>query len=306
MNQFNHWLACLDLSKMDDILVGYSSFFTSVKKPKTITFLHIIESGPATREIIDQFPEIESEEEFQEIIRSELNEKIDEHFSDSSIEVRLIIKKGKPTDQIIGVVNSLEPDLLIVGKKVEYSGEGVIPKRFRKYVSASILFIPENCRYTLKNALVPVDFSQQSAKGLETAVSLLGKKNGSVTAQHIYEYRAQFFPYMLTDDEKEEIDQKIRKQKEEFIKKYDISPDVKFVLTQCHEGRLDDYVYEQSISDQADMIIVGSKTKKIPNLIRHDFIDKMINYAFGIPLLIQKNQEKYQEFLKSVFKEWYF
>lgn len=303
MNQFNHWLACLDLSKMDEIVIGYSSFLTSVKKPKTITFLHIIESGPA-REIIDQFPEIESEEEFEEIIRSELHEKIEKHFSDSSIEVRLIIKKGKPTDQIIGVANSLEPDLLIVGKKVGYTGEGVIPKRILKYVSASILFIPENCRYTLRKALVPVDFSKQSAKGLETAVSLLGKENISVTAQHIYEYRAQFFPYMLTEDEKEEIDQKIASKKEEFIKEYNISRDVKFVLTQRRRGRLADYVYEQSISDRADIIIVGSKTKKMPNLIRHDFTDKMVNYAFGIPLFIQKNQEKYREFLKSVFKEW--
>lgn len=304
MNQFNHWLACLDLSKMDEIVTGYSSFLTSVEKPKTITFLHVIESGPSAREIIDQFPEIESEEEFEEIIRNELYEKIDEHFSDSSIEVRLIIKKGKPTDQIISVVNSLEPDLLIVGKKVGYTGEGVIPKRILKYVSASVLFIPENCRYTLKNVLVPVDFSKQSAKGLETAVALLGEENSSVTAQHIYGYRAQFFPYMLTDDEKAEIDQEIRKQKEEFIKEHDISPDVKFVLTQRQQGHMADYVYEQSISDQVDMIIVASKAKKIPNLIRHDFTDKMVNYAFGIPLLVQKNQKKYRDFLNSVFKEW--
>ena len=147
MKQFNHWITCLDLSKMDEILIGYSQFLTSIKKPKTITFLHVIESGPTARDLIDQFPEIESHEEFEEIIRTELNEKIDEHFGDSETEVRLIIKEGKPVDQIINVANSLEPDLLIVGKKVGYVGEGLTPKRILKYVSASILFIPENCRY---------------------------------------------------------------------------------------------------------------------------------------------------------------
>lgn len=304
MKEFNHWLACLDLSKMDEILVGYSSFLASVKQPKTITFLHVIESGPTARDFIELFPEIETHEEFEGIIRKELSDKIDEYFNDSPIEVRLIIKEGRPTDQIIDFVNSLEPDLLLVGKKVGYTGEGAIPKRILKYVSASILFIPENCRYQLNKALVPVDFSEQSARGLETAVSLVGKQSNSVTAQHIYEYRAQFFPYMLTEKEKEEIDDEILEKKEKFIRDYDISADVKFVMTHRRQGRIADYVYEQSISEQADMIIVGSKTKKMPSLIRHDFTDKMVNYVFGIPLLIQKNKERYREFLKSIFKEW--
>jgi len=301
MKEYNHWLTCLDLSKMDEILVGYSSFLSTVKKPKTITFLHVIESGPTAMEIIDQFPEIETREEFEEILRNELNEKIDEHFSNSSIETRLIIKEGKPTDQIIGLVNSLEPDLLIMGKKVGYIGEGIIPKRILKYVPTSLLFIPENCRYNLENALVPVDFSEQSAKGLDTARQFV--ENGKITAQHIYEYRAQFFPYMLSEEEKQKIDADVVRKKDNFIQEFDIPGDVDFVLTRRKQGRLADLVYEQSINVQADIVIVGSKIKKLPNLIRHDFTDKMVGYSFGVPLLIQKNKKKYTEFLKSIFKD---
>lgn len=301
MKNFNHWIVSLDLSKMDEILVGYSSFLSTIKEPKTITFLHVIESGPTAMNIVEQFPEIETKEEFEEIIRNELNEKIEEHFKDSPIEVRLVIKEGKPTDQIVQVVNSLEPDLLIMGKKVGYAGEGVIPKRILKYVPTSILFVPENCRYNLESILVPVDFSDQSAKALQTANSLI--KQGKVTAQHIYEYRAQFFPYMLSEEERERIDDEIKKKKSEFMDQHSFSDDVNFMLTHRQQGRLADCVYEESISQQADMIIIGSKTKKLPNLIRHDFTDKMVSYNFGIPLLIQKNKEKYTEFLKSIFND---
>lgn len=301
MKNFNHWLACLDLSKMDEILVGYSSFLSTVKEPKTLTFIHVIESGPTAMNIVEQFPEIETREEFEQIIRNELNEKIDKHFNDSPIETRLIIKEGKPTDQIIKVVNSLEPDLLIMGKKVGYTGEGIIPKRIIKYVPTSLLFIPENCRYSLESALVPVDFSEQSAKGLETARHFV--KDGTITAQHIYEYRAQFFPYMLSEEEKQKTDNEISRKKEKFAQEYEIPEDTNFVLTRRKQGRLADHVYEQSISQQADIIIIGSKIKKLPNLIRHDFTDKMVNYSFGIPLLIQKNKEKYTEFLKSIFND---
>jgi nucleotide-binding universal stress UspA family protein len=213
----------------------------------------------------------------------------------------LIIKEGKPTDQIIQLVNSLEPDLLIMGKKVGYTGEGIIPKRIIKYVPTSLLFIPENCRYSLDSALVPVDFSKQSANGLETARYFVN--DGLVTAQHIYEYRAQFFPYMLSEEEKQKTDIDISRKKEKFAQEYKIPDDTNFVLTRRKQGRLADYVYEQSISQQADIIIIGSKIKKLPNLIRHDFTDKMVNYSFGIPLLIQKNKEKYTEFLKSIFND---
>lgn len=300
MIKSEHWLACLDLTEMDDILIGYLSFLTSKIEPKTITFLHIIESTDAGLEIFEEFPEIESKEQFEEIIRNELNERIGKKFKNSSIEIRLVLKEGPPTNQIIDVVNGLEPDLLIMGKKVGYTGEGVIPKQILKYVPTSILFVPENTRYNLKNALVPIDFSEQSAKGLQTAVELV-ENGGTVTAQHIYKYRAQFFPYILSDKDKAKFDEEIRAKKEKFIKEYKISSDVKIVLTKEGERRIEDYVYAQSISDQADIIVVGSKAKKLPGLIRHDFTDKIVNYAFGVPVLIQKNKERYQQFLKSIF-----
>ena len=301
MIKSEHWLACLDLTEMDHILIGYLSFLTSVVKPKTITFLHIVESGNAASEILEEFPEIETREQFEEIIRNELNDRIGNAFEDKSIETRLVIKEGPPTNQIIDVVNGLEPDLLIMGKKVGYIGEGVIPKQILKYVPTSILFVPENTRYHLKNALVPVDFSEQSAKGLQTAIGLV-ENGGSVTAQHIYKYRAQFFPYMLSEKEKANFDEETQKKKEKFTKEHSIPPEVNFVLTKEGEKRIEDYVYAQSISVQADIIVVGSKAKKLPGLIRHDFTDKMVNYAFGVPILIHKNKERYQQFLKSIFK----
>ncbi|MEX0928528.1 MAG: universal stress protein, partial [Balneolales bacterium] len=198
-----HWLVSLDLTKIDDILVGYTSFLTSVSKPKVITFLHIIESGPTARDLIEQFPELQSKEEFEKLLRNIIHKKIDGHFGHSSVETRVIIKEGRATEQIIDAVNTLEPDLLVMGKKIGYAGEGIIPKKILKYVPVSILFVPENCRYRLHHVLVPVDFSQQSAKGVKTALQLVKDKKGGVTAQHIYKYRAQFFPYVLSDKEKE-------------------------------------------------------------------------------------------------------
>lgn len=294
-----HWLVSLDLSNMDDILIGYTAFLTSIIKPKTITFFHTVESGPTALELAEQFPEIDSEEEFLDLIRSELNDKVRGHFNDDSIEIRMVIKTGKPADQIIDIVNSIEPDLLLMGKKVGYAGEGVVPKRILKYVAASLLLVPENSRYNLKNVLAPIDFSEQSAKAVRTAKKLAD--GGNVTAQHIYRYRAQFFPYSLSEKDKKEVDQKVTRNLDDFKEKYGLGNDVNYVLSIQKKERVADVVYNQAMGDQTDLIIVSSKSKMMNSFVSHDFTDKMVDYAFGIPLLVQKNKEKHQKFLKSLF-----
>jgi nucleotide-binding universal stress UspA family protein len=298
-----HWLVCVDLTKMDPALIGYTSFLTSITKPEKITFLHVIESGPDTLEIIDQFPEINTKEEFTDLLRDEINQNIDDHFDHSDVETTVEIVEGKPTNTIIDIVTSSEPDLLLMGKKAGYAGEGVIPKRILKYVATSILFVPENSGHSLENILVPTDFSEQSAKCVKTASILLEKGAKSVTAQHIYEYRAQFFPYMLSDDDKIKVDKEVRKKKESFVRDYSISERVNFRFTLHNKGKIANTVYEEMINTQADLIIVSSKVKKFPALIRTDFTDKMVDYNFGVPLLILKNRQKYQKFLKSLFDE---
>jgi len=301
MNNSKHWLVCLDLSKMDDVLIGYTRFLADIIGPETITFLHIVDIGPTSREIIDQFPEISSKEEFDEIIRGELNERIENHFDKTGGEIRLLIKEGRPTNKIIGIDKSIEPDLLIMGKKEGYVGEGVIPKRVLKYVPTSILFVPENARYQLHNVLAPVDFSEQSANGVKAALKLSDSEDGKVFAQHIFEYRAQFFPYMLSEQDKKEIREEVEEKKSEFIKKYDIPDRVEFILSKLSDGRHADYVYEEAINKQADLIIIGSKSKKLADMLRHDFTERMANYAFGVPMLILKNKEKHSAILKSIF-----
>lgn len=298
-----HWMVCLDLTKMDSILIGYTSFLAKLTQPTTVTFLHVVNSGPQTLEIIEQFPEIESKQEFFDLLRDEILEKLDESFTYPEAEVRVIIKEGKPTNTIIEVSHSLDFDLLIMGKKAGYAGEGILPKQILKYVSTSILFVPENSRYHLENILVPIDFSEQSASATAVASKLAEKNGGTVTSQHIYEYKAQFFPYLMSEEEMKRVDQKTEKEKKAFLDRYSIPENVEISLTRHNKGKLADTVYDKVLSTQADIIIVASKAKRFSALIGHDFTDKMVNYAFGVPLLLLRNQKKYQEYLDELFSD---
>lgn len=298
-----HWLVCLDLTQMDSILIGYASFLANLTKPTTVTFLHVVESGPQTLEIIQEFPEIDTKEKFFDLLREDIHDKVEEFFQYTEAETRVIIMEGKPTNTIIDVSKSLDFDLLFVGKKVGYAGEGILPKQILKYVATSILFVPENSRYQLENILVPVDFSEQSAAAVIAAAKLTKLTGGSVTAQHIYEYKAQFFPYLMSEEEKKKVDNKVESKKSNFVEKYSIPDEVHLTLSRHNKGKLADTVYEKILDTQSDLILVASKAKKFSALIRHDFTDKMVNYAFGVPLLLLRNRDKYWANLKTLYDD---
>ena len=304
MERLEEWFICLDLTSMDDILVGYADFLTSEVKPKKITFIHVIRSRDVADEMIELFPEIENRDDFDNVIRKDLTEKINSYFGNSKVVTELLIKEGRPTDQIVETMNSLNPDVTIMGKKAGYTGKGVLPRKIMKYVPSSILFVPESARYQLKKALVPTDFSEQSAKAIEMAHELTEDKKGSLVAQHVYNYPPQFFPYMIPEeDDKEKMNTYLKTKKEEFVEKYSIPKDVEFVFSLNIEGSKMDQIYDLVIKEQVDMIVAVSKAGKgISSIFSEDFADKMAYFRFGVPLFIRKDKKKHQKFLKSLFK----
>lgn len=301
MKPLNHWFVCLDLTRMDHILAGYVRFLSTLIEPKTITFFHVIESGGEPDELAQFFPQMESTEELEDVVREELSELVEEQFQDSDIETRIVLKNGHPTDEIVQVVKAMNPDLMILGKKKGYEGEGLIARRIVKYVPNSILFVPETARYSISTIHSPVDFSERSAEALQFAGILADTCGAELRAEHIYRYPSHYFPYMPSKSEKKQLLNHVQEKKASFTDKYELPEDLTFDLTLHQEKRIMDTLYDGTVRHQADLIVAGAKgSKKISSLVRDDFIDKMSFYHFGIPLLILKNKEKHSKFFKTL------
>ncbi|MGM0506449.1 MAG: universal stress protein [Bacteroidota bacterium] len=298
----SEWMVCLDLSQMDEILIGYSHFLSEAYEPKLITFLHVVQSGYVAREMVEAYPEVESLQELKALLRNELEDRVSKAFDGTDLETRVEIAEGYPTDQIIERVRKHDPDLLLVGKKVGYDGEGILPRRIVKYIACSTLFVPETSRYQLQRALVGVDFSEASGRAVHAACRWIGSAEG-VTAQHVYRYKAKFFPYTFSDEEREELERDVEKKSREFLKEFEIPEEVRLELTLLKEGKIPRVIYDLAIREQADLIVIGSKSKKLSRIIRQDVTDKMVDYAFGIPLLVQKDKSGQQTMLRQLFQE---
>lgn len=301
MKAMKHWFVCLDLSKIDDIIIGYLEFLSEIYTPATISFLHVIESDELKEDLSELFPEVDRDTAVEETIRNDFNERIGSSFEGTDIETRMIIKQGRPVDEIIQLLSAMDPDLLVMGNKSGYTGEGIMPKRILKYVPSSILFIPETCRYSLDRMLVLTDFSEASARGITLAESLSESGAGDIVAQHIYRYPSHFFPYMPTEGDQEKLQRWAANKESAFREDMGVRKDLPITLTLHREGTLAESVYDEVVRSKADMIITVSKSdKKISSLLRRNFNDRIVNYSFGVPLLIYKNKKKHRKYLDSL------
>lgn len=290
MEKSKSWLVSLDLTNIDDLLLGYTSFLASKLNPEKITFLHILESANISEEMHELFPEIEDSEDLSSVIREELEKKISSAFEDFE-STKLVLDEGDPTNAIIKQIKKQNPDLLIMGKKEKYKGEGVLSKKIVRYVPGSVLFVPESVRYQLNQILTPFNFNDHSAAAIRFSEKVGNEAESQVCLQHVYDYPAQFFPYLPSDEFEEKMSKQLKEKYSKFKKEKGISEETEVVFTLNKQDRVQNKIYDLSIQIQADLIIVGSKSKRtIASFLHEDLSDKIVNYSFGIPLLIYKDK----------------
>jgi len=288
MEEFKNWLVCLDLTNMDDLLLGYTRFLASKLKPEKITFLHIIESTNISDELHDLFPDFERPENLSLMIREELEEKISSVIDESEM-TNLTLDEGDPTNALITQIKEQNPDLLILGKKEGYKGEGILSKKIVRYVPGSVLFVPESVRYEIKRILAPFNFNDHSASAIRFSEQLANKTGANLFLQHVYEYPTQYFPYLPSKEFEEKMSRRLEEKLQEFKKDKGLSVEATVTFTLNKQDRIQNKIYDRAIQVQADLIVVGSKSKNtLASFFQEDLSDKINNYSFGIPLLVYK------------------
>jgi len=300
METSKSWLVSLDLTNMDDLLLGYTSFLASKLNPEKITFMHILESANISKEMQELFPEIEDPEDLSSVIKQELEEKISSAFKNFE-STQLVLDEGDPTNAIIKQIKKQNPDLLVLGKKEKFKGEGILSKKIVRYVPGSVLFVPESSRYQLHQILTPFNFNDHSAAAVRFSEDLANKTDADVLLQHVYDYPAQFFPFLPSNEFEEKMSKQLKEKYDEFKKEKGFTEGTEVVFTLNKQDRIQNKIYDQSIQVQADLIVVGSKSKRtMASFLHEDLSDKIVNYGFGVPLLVYKDKSKNKGMLDSL------
>ena len=182
MISYKRILVALDLSSKDDQVFRYLDYLMEFFNPEKIYFLHIISSfdNPGT-ETAEMYKLFAPEEPLDERIKNRIEQKVVNFLGKwHNVDLQTEVIEGKPYQQLMHWLQVKKIDLLVVGKKGESKGSGITARRVARSAEIPIYFVGDNASFPINKILVPIDFSENSAKAIDVALSFKQKKSDIV------------------------------------------------------------------------------------------------------------------------------
>lgn len=295
-------LVALDLSEMDQKLIAYTSTLVALFDIEIVYFLHVAKKLELSDALIKQFPGLLSP--VDEEIEKRIQDNINKYFAvkcDYKIEVR----EGNAENKVLRWADLKEIDLVIMGRKLELKGTGLLPGKLARTIHCSILLVPETDTQKISRIMVSVDFSAASTLALEEALIIKKASGAELIVQNSYEVPSG---YHLSGKSYEEFAEIMKGNTYEdlvnFIEKSKVRvSDVEIVLTLDEEDDPAERAYEVARKENIDLIIIGSKGRKeIAALILGSVAEKIIRYDTNIPVLVVKDKEENLGFLQALLR----
>ncbi|UII33880.1 universal stress protein [Fulvivirga ulvae] len=302
MYQVKRLLVGLDLSEMDGKLLTYTSKLVKLFGVEMVYFLHVAKSLDLPKKLVEKYPDLVAP--VDEALEKDIRGQVEKHFT-GTCEFKVEVREGNAEDKILRWADQKEIDLVVMGRKHELKGTGVLPNRLAKTIHCSVLLIPENATDKITKILVPVDFSKTSSMALEEAV-LIKKATGAQIILH-NSYRVPS-GYHLSGKSYHEFGEIMKsnayEDAVEFLQRSELrASDVEIQLTLDENDDPAELSYALAEEKNADLIIIGSKGRTgLASILLGSVADKMIRYDSKIPLMVVKDKKANLDFLQALLK----
>jgi nucleotide-binding universal stress UspA family protein len=296
----------MDLTEMDDFLIRYANFLVKNVSPKKIYFLHLLHANDLPEEILDELPEMDRS--LTDIIRDELNEKIQNEFKQGNdIKIQVDVIEGIRSDILLEYTRDNKINLTIFGKKVGYVGAGSLARRVMPLTPSSVLLVNTSSEPKLDNILVRMDFSKMSEIAMSTAVMLSNQTGARVSSLNAFKIPISHFPQYSAEDEKrlkDKMSKHGKKEYDKFMKKLKLDPE-KIPCKHVYDKNYNEahLLYHHGLINHVDLIMIGSKVKsELANVILDRTSEDLADAEKNINVLIVKDRKQTLGFLEAIFK----
>jgi len=173
MKDFKNTMVAMDLSEMDEHVLGFTKLISKALDIKKLDAIHIIPDL-----LIPENADLQFHQLFgigyplDERIKDKIDEQVAPVFGDNGVETTINVVEGKPYEKLLHWAEVKDSNLVVVGKKSKSSGSGITAKRVARKVKCNVLFVPEKAPKAIKKILVPIDFSENSARAMLKAYEL--------------------------------------------------------------------------------------------------------------------------------------
>ncbi len=282
MHKYKKVMICLDGSEKDHTIMehlGYQIRCGEIEVDQVL-LLHVSEEhneGESSALLVDR----------NNIIHF-MRKKIDLYFK--SIEYRLIIGEGDVVGVIINTVEQFNVNLLVLGRNLRL-GISERTKEIIRKNPGSTFIVPVHYKNGYKKVVVPVDFSDDSGRVLETALLYKMKHPGvEVIPVHVCGIPEQVKKEGISHvsyftKAEEEAKNEYHKMVSDFDKSLNVT-DCSIHLDR--KGNMARRIFNFALQKVADLILVGPCKKQEENCLSDEIAVFIADYSFAIPVLIYR------------------
>lgn len=261
---FKKALVSLDLSEADDSILGYLDFWSQKVAVTQLHFLHVVRKagnwfGWRNQNTADQW--VLNEDVLKEM-QKDVAHKLT-HAAHLSLSYELA--EGDPLGFLLDSIAKHHADLVVVGRKTDPHTNGAMARNVVRKAPCPVLVVPQGFRPELKTIVVPIDFSEYSARALKAALQIneLLEKPAQIVALHVYElpdvnyYRIQKTEQQLRSGVRADVQEALNQFIQHHVGNlYDL---IQTRLEEHSEGAIAHSLLVGAKEAEADLVVMGAK-----------------------------------------------
>jgi nucleotide-binding universal stress UspA family protein len=257
----------LELGATDGPILDYLNFLTNEVPTSAAYFLHVLPKFDLFNTMFEQGGEslISNFELNDEVIRRMSHEIKENLTKRNAIYVEFDVKEGDPLEELLEDAEEVNADLAVIGQKTGAARHGILAKNLARKTKCNALIVPDSAKPQLKKIMVPVDFSLDSVKALQTAIRLNAQLSepAEIVCVNVYEMpNLSIYKIQKTQEQfKKMIEADRQAAFKNFLEKYaaDASSSISTVLLEKQRPGIANYLYDYATDNAIDLVVIGAQ-----------------------------------------------
>ena len=286
-------LVALELADVDDPVLSYFDFFADQVPVGAASFVHVLPK-------IDFFNDTSDRNthpyEIDRDILRKMEVKIRERLPrETSVYVEFDVREGNPLEEILKDAEDISADLVVIGQRSETETHGILAKNLVRKVKGNALIVPDRTQADIKRVLIPIDFSANSIRALQTAIALNKRLHEPAQLICMNVYDMPNLSIYKTGKTREQLKRMLEEDRNSAFKAFlhtyasELEDQIQTVLIERDLPGIARYILEFSGDNGIDLIVMGAKGhSKVDLLLMGSVTEKLLTLNDKIPTMVVK------------------